>query len=77
MAYHSFLRIAALLTLFLIPGTLHSEPDESMPDKIPDSILADWADQGGTAAEIQASVRPQAYIIREVQVLSGYTLSGP
>ena len=60
MAHNRFLRIVVSVTLFLIPVTLHSEPGESMPDKIPDLILADWQDQGGTTAEIQSSL-PEEY----------------
>ncbi|MBN1760660.1 MAG: PD40 domain-containing protein [Chitinispirillaceae bacterium] len=60
MTRPDFLRIAAVLTLFLIPVTLFSEPDETMPGKIPAEILADWQAQGGTAEEIKASL-PAGY----------------
>ncbi len=33
--------------------------DETMPAKIPEEILADWKDQGGTAEEIIASLPPE------------------
>ena len=60
MLHRRFLRIVVFVRLLLIPVTLHSEPDESMPVAIPEKIIADWEDQGGTAAEIQSSL-PEEY----------------
>ncbi|MBN1576164.1 MAG: hypothetical protein JW913_06425 [Chitinispirillaceae bacterium] len=60
MAHFSIMRILAILSLFLIPVALFSQPDETMPDKIPAEIIADWNAQGGTAEKIKASL-PAAY----------------
>ncbi len=42
--------------LLLIPVSLFSQPDETMPSKIPAEIIADWKEQGGTAEEIKKSL---------------------
>jgi hypothetical protein len=60
MAHHNFLLIAILLMLLLMPCVLFSQPDETMPSTIPADILADWKEQGGTAAAIKAEL-PAAY----------------
>ncbi len=56
MVHCNLLRIAASLAMHLVPADIASQPDETMPDKIPDEILADWEEQGGTAADIEASL---------------------
>jgi hypothetical protein len=49
----------AVLMGFLASGT-EADIDETMPSNIPKEILDDWKDQGGTAAEIKASL-PEEY----------------
>ena len=62
----SFLQGAAFIVLmagYLLVPSLSAAIDETMPGTIPGEILADWKDQGGTAAEIKASL-PDEYAVK-------------
>jgi hypothetical protein len=63
MVHFSVLRILAILSLFLIPVTLFSQPDETMPSSIPDEIVSDWKKQDGnkSAADIKKELEEDGY----------------
>ena len=48
------------MTGFILISSTEAAIDETMPTNIPKEILDDWKDQGGTAAEIKASL-PKEY----------------
>jgi hypothetical protein len=56
MTHPNFLRLPALLTLFLIPVKLFSQPSDTMPASIPDEIVADWKKQDGVESDYEAAI---------------------
>jgi len=50
------LLLAVIAALFFTVKNVHAVIDETMPSTIPAEILADWKAQGGTAADIKASL---------------------
>jgi hypothetical protein len=52
--------LSAIVTGFILISSTEAAIDETMPTNIPKEILDDWKDQGGTAAEIKASL-PKEY----------------
>ncbi len=48
--------VAAIVALTLLVHDVKAAIDETMPSTIPAEILADWKAQGGTAADIKASL---------------------
>lgn len=55
MAQFKSLRIAVLFMLLLIPVTIFSQPDETMPASIPDDIVADWKKQDNVSGSDYSS----------------------
>jgi hypothetical protein len=57
MVHPNFLRIFALLALFLSPVALFSQPSDTMPASIPDEIIADWKKQDGVSSDYSAAIK--------------------